>query len=235
MVKYLKPSLLIILLSFTIGFAGCKKVSYLNDKGQDSRSSIVIEVPIIAQKPELDNGCEVTSLAMLLDYAGVNVSKMTLAEEIKKDETLPIYDEEGKILEWGNPSKGFVGDITGENIGFGVYTEPMMKLMNEYLPGRAIDLSHEPFERLLRSIDERKPVIVWVTSEFKVPEEYIEWESEGQTIRVTFDEHAVLLVGYDEQFCYVNNPYNSEKNQKVEREVFIEVWESMGSMAISYH
>lgn len=128
----------------------------------------------------------------------------------------------------------FVGDITGENIGFGVYTQPVMMLMEGYLPGRAIDLSGQPFERLLQSIDKEKPVIVWVTDEFKMPEEYIEWENDGQVIRVTFEEHAVLLVGYDDQYCYINNPYNVEKNQKIEKRAFIDVWASMGKMAVSY-
>ena len=41
-------------------------------------------VKCIAQNPELPRGCEVTSLAMMLNYNGINVSKMELAKEVKK-------------------------------------------------------------------------------------------------------------------------------------------------------
>ncbi|MDF2792158.1 MAG: hypothetical protein K0S80_5260, partial [Neobacillus sp.] len=49
----------------------------------------IVDVPHIQQMPELQRGCEVTSLAMLLQYAGVSVDKMTLASEIT---TIPFRD-----------------------------------------------------------------------------------------------------------------------------------------------
>lgn len=229
MKKYLKIIFIIGMLSLTMVVIACQ-----DRRALPHHKKILLDVPIIAQKPELDNGCEVTSLAMLLQYAGVDVDKMALAEEIRKDDTPVVYDEAGSIQSWGNPEKGFVGDITGNQIGFGVYTGPVLELLNQYLSGRGKDLSGQPFEALLEKIDEGKPVIVWVTSEFEVPEEFTEWESGSGTIKITFDEHAVLLVGYDDTFCYINNPYNGKKNQQVNKENFTEVWDSMGSMAISY-
>lgn len=50
-------------------------------------------------EPALYNGCEVTSLAMLLQYNGIDVTKNQLAEEIP---TVPLIDEEGN---YGDPNK----------------------------------------------------------------------------------------------------------------------------------
>lgn len=56
--------------------------------------------------PRLYNGCEVTSLAMLLHYSGYEqVTKNALANEIKR---VPLNYENGLK---GDPHDGFVGDM----------------------------------------------------------------------------------------------------------------------------
>ena len=52
------------------------------------KRKILLDVPTILQKPELPRGCEVTSLAMMLNYAGIEVNKMELAEKINKEKLL---------------------------------------------------------------------------------------------------------------------------------------------------
>ena len=42
-----------------------------------------LNVPLVNQLPDLPNGCEVTSLAMLLKYYDINVSKLELSSNIK--------------------------------------------------------------------------------------------------------------------------------------------------------
>lgn len=194
----------------------------------------MIDAPIISQKPELKSGCEVTSLAMLLQYTGVKIDKMILAEKIKKDPTpLELY-KNGDIKKWGDPNEGFVGDITGKEKGFAVYPKPMIELMEQYLPGRSVDLTGQPFDSILKYVEEKRPVIVWTTIDFKLPDKFEQWEKDGKIIKASFDEHAVLLVGYDEENLYVNNPYNGQKKQKIPRDTLLNSWNSIGSMAISY-
>lgn len=192
-----------------------------------------IDAPHLQQMPELARGCEVTSLAMLLQYANVNVDKMTLAKEIKKDST-PYQVKNGEVY-FGNPHNGFVGDIyTFDKKGYAVYNEPVYQLGNQYLPNGLVNLSGESFKKVYESLAKEKPVWVITTSTFDVvqTDEWEKWNTPSGEIYVTLKEHAVLLTGYDEQYIYFNNPLG-EKNEKVEKETFIIGWEQLGNQAIT--
>jgi len=56
-----------------------------NAPAKDPR--FIVDAPLIAQYPQLPRGCEVTRFAMMLNHAGIHVSKMTLARQVKKDLT----------------------------------------------------------------------------------------------------------------------------------------------------
>lgn len=70
-----------------------------------------INVPLEKQLPDLPNGCEVTSLSMLLKYYGINVSKLELSSNIKHVSSFIGNDYRG------NPHVGFVGYMSIENAG----------------------------------------------------------------------------------------------------------------------
>lgn len=247
--KY-KKYLFIIFLCLISVLVGCfgKSNSQLTKNNQPTESyevtsesknislkdKVLLDAPIISQHPELKNGCEVTSLAMLLNFAGIEADKMELAEEVKKDDTPLTHDGDGNIEQWGNPNDGFVGDITGEEDGFGVYDKPITELLDKYMPQRAINLSNQSFNELLKSVNNSKPVIVWITISYEKPRDYKKWKKGDQAIKVTFDEHAVLLVGYDHKYCYINDPSSGEKNVKIKKSTFKKIWSKMGKMAVSY-
>jgi uncharacterized protein YvpB len=193
---------------------------------------VQINVPLQCQMPELDNGCEVTGLSMLLQHAGRPVSRFKLAEEVAKDKT-ELRKVNGRIVFWGDPHLGFVGDITGKRPGYGVYHRPILQLLNRHLPGRGRDLTGGNFDQVLAEVSAGRPVVVWTTSKFQPVQDWVTWDSPSGKIYATFHEHAVLLVGFDKKTVTVNDPLDGKRKQ-VDRERFRQSWEQMGRQAVTY-
>jgi len=195
-------------------------------------ASAMLDAPIIRQMPELPAGCEIVSLTMLLNFYGIGKSKMELVDEMVKDPT-PIRWSSGKIAYWGHPNTGYVGDVTGKSRGFGIYSAALLETLKANIP-TAVDLTGGPFEAIERQIADGFPVIVWTTIDFNVPQKWVEWDTPIGPIRTTFMEHAVLMVGYDEQNVYVNDPWSGKKALPIAKEQFKETWDVMGKQALSY-
>jgi uncharacterized protein YvpB len=197
------------------------------------KASVLLEAPAIRQHPELPAGCEVTSLTMLVQYYGINKSKLELAEEMPKDTTPIEWGANGSITYWGDPNQGFVGDVTGGSKAFGIYHAALFGLLEQYIP-TAMDLTGESFEALEEQISMGIPVIAWTTIYNDIPSKWVTWDSPGGPIKTTFMEHAVLLVGYDEENVYANDPWTGKKNVKIAKSRFVPTWEAMGKQALSY-
>ncbi|BAR86424.1 uncharacterized protein KNN_05604 [Bacillus thuringiensis serovar tolworthi] len=191
---------------------------------------ILANVPLIQQLPELDRGCEVTSLAMMLQYAGVSVDKMTLANEIKK---VDFIDDGVR----GNPNEGFVGNIyTFSESGYAVYHGPLFQLAEKYLPNKAVDLTGKNIEEIYKSIKAGKPVVMITNATFAPLDEaeFTTWETNSGDVSITYNEHCVVLIGYDQESVYIRDPLEDSLDVKVPRETFEQAWVQMGSQAISY-
>ncbi|WDL96217.1 C39 family peptidase [Alicyclobacillus sp. ALC3] len=196
-------------------------------------ASTMLQVPAQNQLPQLPNGCEVTSLSMLFTAVGHPVSRFTLADEIAKDPTPLVKNSSGTIIEWGNPNVGFVGNMA--KIGFGVYHGPIAALINQILPNRAVDLTGQSFDTILRTVAAGTPVEVWTNQYFTpLPETaFITWQSPTGPVHTTFYEHVVLVVGYDAEHIYIDNPLGGIQSQAVNRQQFIASWKQMGSQAVT--
>jgi uncharacterized protein YvpB len=197
------------------------------------KASAMLSAPVISQYPELKSGCEITTLAMMLQFYGIKKSKLDLLPEMQYDNTTVKLDSNKKIIYWGNPNLGFVGDVTGRTIGFGIYHTALLALLKKYIP-TAIDLTGKPFEVLEDKIAEGIPVEVWTTIKFQESVDWIEWDTSIGPLRTTFSEHAVLLVGYDKDNVYVNDPLSGLSQIKINKALFIRTWEMMEKQAISY-
>lgn len=160
---------------------------------------ILSNVPFIQQLPELDRGCEVTSLAMMLQYAGITVDKMKLANEIKKVD----FMNDGVR---GNPNEGFVGNIyTFSESGYGVYHGPLFQLAKKYLPNKAVDLTGKSIEELYKSVKAGQPVVMITNATFAPldEDEFTTWETNNGDVSITYNEHCVVLIGYDQESVYI--------------------------------
>ncbi|MGS2780319.1 C39 family peptidase [Robertmurraya sp. GLU-23] len=188
-------------------------------------TEILLDVPLLNQmdSPRLYNGCEVTSLAMILQYNGLDVTKNQLAEEVVRT---PLQYSSGQ---YGNPNIGFVGNME-DGPGLGVYHGPIYDLATNY-SDHVIDLTNQSFDELLKQVAQGHPVWIITTSTFSPIDEFETWETPQGEVTITYKMHSVVITGFDNESIYINNPYG-EKNQQLDRESFIQAWEQMGSQAI---
>ena len=195
----------------------------------------IYNVPSLGQYPELFRGCEVTSLTMLLNYKGIKVNKLELAEKIIKEPfKFTLKDD---IEYTGNPHQGFVGDIySRENDGYGVYNEPINELLKEYIGGEALNLTGASFQDLYYYISKNRPVLVIINTRFKpLPEAEFEYfKTTRGNLKITYREHSVLVTGYDSEYIYYNDPMYPGITHKKPKNEFIQAWEQMGKQATTY-
>ncbi|WP_121610891.1 C39 family peptidase [Mesobacillus foraminis] len=198
--------------------------------GYNSASSqpteALLDVPLLNQmdSPRLYNGCEVTSLAMMLLYKGFEVTKNELADAVAR---VPLTYSNG---DKGNPNSGFVGNME-DGPGLGVYHGPIFELAWKYAGDKAADLTGQPFTTLLEQVAEGNPVWVITTSTFAPVSSLETWQTHDGAVGITYSMHSVVITGYDSDHIYINNPYGM-KNQAVDRENFIKAWEQMGEQAV---
>lgn len=171
---------------------------------------------------------------MVLQFAGIKVDKTELANRIKKEDDPPIIGKGGDIIHWGDPKDGFVGDMTGKNKGYAVYAQPLQELMEHYLPNRTVNLTGKSFDDVLSQIKKGKPVVVWTTGNYNLPKRWESWKHGNEQINATLDLHAVVLVGFEPGYVYVNDPLTVKKGNKVNMNTFIHSWNALGQQALSY-
>ncbi|QDD71042.1 hypothetical protein DM298_09410 [Lactobacillus amylovorus] len=169
-----------------------------------------LNVPLENQMPDLPNGCEVTSLSMLMNYYGIKVSKNELAETIQHVDS---FTDGGKYR--GNPHQGFVGHMTIANAGWCVYNEPLYNVARKYT-SHIENITGSDFLSLLKLVSTGHPVMIITTTTFNKVNNMQTWDTNTGKVNVTPSSHACVITGYSKpkKVVYVNNPYGY-KNQPV--------------------
>ena len=197
-------------------------------------ASVHLDVPVIGQNPELPNGCEITSLTMLLQYLGFDVDKMTMAEDyLPRSEKFYGADPEVEFM--GDPSQS-----SGESCGFYCFQGPIIQAAEKYLAAQGqadawevTDITGVDAAGLAEQLAAGNPVLVWATIDFKDVRESSKWSwttASGETYTPLVDVHCLVLTGYEDNQFYLSDPL--ETYESVRQQKFMEIFTAMGSRAV---
>lgn len=165
----------------------------------------VICVPNICQYPSLPTGCESAAASMLLKYLGYEIIAEDFAKILLKKGNL--YSLGGKLY-GPDPNKMFIGDpFTCE--GYGCYASSIASSINESNIGiLAVKITDKSLEELSKIyIDNNIPLMIWATSGMKESKKGRSWFLEGgEKFTWISGEHCLVLVGYNEDHYFLNDP-----------------------------
>lgn len=170
-------------------------------------SSVILSAPYIDQKAiGFPNGCESVSTVMALQYLGEKIDTETFVSNYLPMGPAPSYGV------GSNPWKVYVGNPRLTNgQGWGCYAPVIVEAVDKYADKTKIyvtDVSASSLQSLCSNyIRNGVPVIIWGTVEMTRYVSYSYWVTpEGDEIYYNNRLHCLLLVGYDDNYYYFNDP-----------------------------
>lgn len=173
----------------------------------------VLEVLYIDQTERWVYGCESVSTVMLLQHFGVDMDPDTFI-----DCYLPRAQSSEKdgVMHAADPTYFYINeprDLTG----WGCYAPCIANALDaiikaKQLPYQVVNETGKTAKELCdQYIDQGIPVVFWATLDFMpVPAETTQWIlPDGKTFTWKSNEHCLLLVGYDEENYYFNDPWHN--------------------------
>ena len=189
----------------------------------DKTASAYIEnFSVINQNPSLPTGCEVTSLTMVLNYYGNDITNTELASN---------YLNTGSL--GSNPYVNFVGSPFSSS-AYGCYSPVIVDCATSF-GANAVNISYCSYSELLNYVSEGYPVIVWGTMGMTATRYgSSSWtDSEGNTVIWRGNEHCLVLVGYDvsADIAYLADPLTGEI-ESYNLKTFLQRWVEQDSQAV---
>ena len=171
---------------------------------------VCIQAPYIVQSGAYPTGCESVSAVMLLQFLGVDI---TVDEFIEKYLEKQDFEKRDGEMFGPDPRKYFCGSPYDED-SFGCYAPVIAGAMKRVLDGTYTvkdESGTDTAELIRRYIDKGMPVVYWACINMREPVIGPQWKlmDTGQIFTWVSNEHCMLLVGYDGEGYYFNDPYNN--------------------------
>lgn len=204
---------------------------YTEINNQNIITQKYINVPLICQYPQLPTGCESVAATMVLQYYDVQVQPEEFVSEwLNYSEN--FYYNNG-ILYGPNPDQVFAGNPFSNN-SYGCYSDVIVKAVNNHSTtchAQAI------FGQSLKTLCERfinngQPILIWATMGMKESKEGNSWTLEnGKKYTWIAGEHCLVLVGYDQNDYYLNDPQTGT-TVSYEKSLVEKRYQELGSQAV---
>jgi len=204
-----------------------------------SRDEQELDVPVVMQNPELPHGCEITSLTAVLNYYGVNVTKLEMADTYLPKQKISTVDGQ----RFGpNPHQAFAGDPRDKANGMYVFAAPIVKAAEAAIAEkqanlRVTNMSKASQEEILQLVREGVPVVTWVTLDLSKPNTKAAkgWIYKGETMprEAYMNLHAVVLTGHLGNKVVVMDPLKGYVTYNVDQ--FFKSYKELGEQAVALH
>lgn len=200
------------------------------------------DVPLLYQGEKFPSGCESVSSTMLLNYYGFNISVDKFIDDYLNTDYFE-FDKNGQML-GPDTYSAFIGSPYSED-SLGCFPPVIETAMNKYLKNknfRAVDITGSSMEFLLNHyIANDQPVLIWATMWMQESFVTYEWTVKGAKINSPYkdgdtctwlaNEHCMVLIGYDKNNYYLNDPLSNSVTS-YNREIFDERYTQMGRCAL---
>ncbi len=186
-----------------------------------------VRLPATFHKQEHTLSCEIATLKMALGVHRIDIPESELISKLSFD---PTPKGNGT---WGDPNKGFVGNIDGQMLrdGYGVYWDPIAAVGDTYADANV--LQHSSPQEIAREISKGNPVIVWG---YDGARKVYSWtSSDGTPIKAVNNEHTRLVYGFDGSIksptrFYLIDPATGPMSWSTEE--FMYNWSALNHMAV---
>ena len=153
--------------------------------------------------------CEAAALAMALTYYGLVVDELTLIRYMTKDPRPAKFDAKGRLVAWGDPARGFVGDPDGRierYTGYGVYYQPVA-LAAMLAGANVLQAGSVTPKQLYDAVLAGHPAVAWISNTYHQVQlaHYVAYD--GATVGYTLTEHAVTITGVRPDAVLINDPW----------------------------
>ena len=193
----------------------------------------IIQVPYIDQSVKYPTGCESVSTVMLLQYLGLDI---TVDEFITNYLEMKEFEEKEGQLYGADPNLYFCGSPYDKD-SFGCYAPVICNALEKVI-GEDYEVVNETdtsIEELIKNyIDQDMPVIFWACINMREPIVGPQWKlfETGEMFTWISNEHCMLLVGYDEEGYYFNDPHENRGLIRYEKELLEDRHKAQYGMAV---